>query len=120
MSEENIYWAIDMSMDFYECKVDFEANSLKDFGQKITELIDPGGEIVGSIFPIGDGEEDIEGFRLIHQNQASLITAHFVNKGKKAYVDVHSCNPYKPSELINLCSKYLIDESHLCRKSFRK
>lgn len=120
MNDNNIYWAIDMSMDFYECEIDFDEKSIKNFGQKITEIINPGGEIVGSIFPFAEGVEEMEGFRLVHQNQDSLITAHFVNKGKRVYLDVHSCNPYQPSKLVTFCSEYLKDEHHLCRKTLRK
>ena len=120
MSQDKTYWSLDLSIDLYDCDLDkFNEEGIQSFGQTIGEFIDEGRELVGVVLPFGEGEEAMEGFRLVHETYASLITAHFVNSSKKAYINIHSCKAYVPSEAVKVCTDFFGVEKYLCQKTMR-
>jgi hypothetical protein len=85
MKENKILWSLDLAVTINDCDENaISQNSIIKFGKKISNTIDPEAEIVGIVNPFGDHNEDMKGWRLIHENKNSLITAHFIEKSKKA------------------------------------
>ena len=63
----------------------------------------------------------MKGLRLIHENQNSLITGHFVFETKKAYVNIFIvCSPYRPSEAMSIVSNFFNSDIFICQKIFRE
>lgn len=121
METEKFIWSLDLAITLDNCdEKKFNESDIIDFAKKTTSIIDEGQEIVGIVNPFGDHSEDMKGFRLIHENKNSLITAHFIFKSKKAYINIHSCNGYRPSEVINFASKFFDTDKYLCQKIFRE
>ena len=119
-TEEKTFWALDLSLDLYDCDVDkFNISDIKEFGEKLGDFLDPDAWTSVQTAKFGEGEELMEGFRLIHESYASLITAHFVNKSKKSYINIHSCQPYKPTEAIELCGDFFGTTKYACKKNMR-
>ena len=122
MSEDKnkTYWTLDLYIDLYDCNVDkFNSGDIKSFAQSLGELIDQGNEVVGVVTDFGEGEEEMEGFRIIHETFACLVTGHFIKHSKKAYINIHSCMPYKPTEAIELCGDFFETTKYACKKNLR-
>jgi len=62
----------------------------------------------------------MKGWRLIHENKNSLITGHFILKTKKAYVNIHSCIGYRPSEALEVIKNFFGSDEFVCQKIFRE
>ena len=120
MNKEITYWALDLSIDLYDCDLDkFNIKDIELFASNLGEFIDEGMWMTTATNPFGEGEELMEGFRLVHQTYACLITAHFVKASGRAYVNIHSCKPYKPSEAIDLCGGFFDTKRYACKKNMR-
>ena len=120
MSKTIEYWALDLSIDLYDCDIDkFNVNDITKFANSLGEFIDEGKEVSVEVSEFGKGEELMEGFRLVHQTYACLITSHFVKSSGKAYINIHSCEPYKPSEAIELCGDFFGTTRYACKKNMR-
>jgi S-adenosylmethionine/arginine decarboxylase-like enzyme len=115
-------WSLDLAINLYDCdKSKFTNAKIKKFADTISEIIDEeGANIVGIINDFGQGNEEMEGYRLIHENQNSMITAHFVKHQSKAFINVHSCQGYSVYNVIEACKKYFETESYWCQKIFRE
>jgi len=115
-------WSLDLCINLYKCDGSkFKERSIKEFSDKVTEIIDKDGEnIVGIINDFGQGNKDLEGLRLIHENSNSLITAHFVYLDKKAFINLHSCQGYSVYKVIELCKDFFQTDSYWCQKVFRE
>ena len=114
-------WSVDCMIDAFNCSEgSFDQIKLKSFAQKISKIIDPGSEILGIVNPFGDHEERMKGIRMIHENQNSLITGHFVYEGMKLFLNITSCAPYKVSEVIEVIKENFETENFLCRRALRE
>lgn len=114
-------WSVDCMIDVFECDGDsFDQIKIKTFAQEISKIIDPGKEILGIVNPFGEHEDRMKGIRLIHENENSLITGHFVDKDFKFFINVMSCAPYKVSKVIDVIKKTFKTENYLCRRALRE
>lgn len=123
MKKETVFWALDLSIDLKGCKEEiYNERSLKDLAQHITSKIDTkGSEILGVVNTgFGKHEDNMRGFRLIHESQNTLITGHFVVQGARAYINITSCLPYSVHEVINLICEATEAESCKFKKIFRE
>tara|TARA_Y100000310_G_C20477342_1_gene713037 strand:- start:370 stop:735 length:366 start_codon:yes stop_codon:yes gene_type:complete len=120
MSKEKTYWALDLAIDLHDCDLDkFNIYDIKLFANELGELIDYGREISTEASIFGQGEDLMDGFRLVHHSFACLITGHFVKDSSRAYINIHSCQPYKPSDAIELCGDFFGTTRYACRKNMR-
>jgi hypothetical protein len=120
MNKEKTYWSLDLAVDLYECNSSkFSMEGIKIFAKGLGELIDEGRWVTTEVSSFGEGEELMEGFRLVSQTFACLVTAHFVKSTKKAYINIHSCNPYRPTEAIEFCGDFFETTKYGCRKNLR-
>jgi hypothetical protein len=119
-AEEKTFWALDLSLDLYDCDIEkFNIECINDFGKKIGEFLDPDAWNSIQVSEFGKDEELLSGFRMVHETHACLITSHFVNKSKKAYINIHSCQPYKPTDAIELCGDFFDTTKYACKKNMR-
>ena len=93
---------------------------MKRLFQKLGEKLDEGGEIIGVVNNFGEHSENMNGLRVIHETQNSLITGHIVFKNKNIFLNVHSCKGYRPSDVIEFVIKELDPEGYSCQKVFRE
>ena len=120
MNEEIEYWALDLSVDLYDCDLDkFNINDIKLFAKELGNFIDEDNWISSEVSQFGEGEDLMEGFRLVHKTFACLITAHFVKSSRRAYINIHSCQPYKPTKAIELCGNFFDTSKYACKKNMR-
>lgn len=121
MKTEKIIWSLDLMLNFHNCKkLQLDESFIKKFGQTLGEKIDPKGEIVGVVSEFGKHDENMNGFRLVHETQNSLITGHFLSSNKNSFINIHSCRGYRPSEAMDLAIKELEPEDYSCQKVFRE
>ena len=118
--EDPLYWSLDLSIDLYDCDSSkFNIEDIKAFAKKIGDFLDEDAWTASQVSEFGEGEELMEGFRLIHETFACLITGHFIKKSSKAYINIHSCQPYKPSGAIQLCGDFFGTTRYACKKNMR-
>ncbi len=114
-------WSVDCMIDAFNCSEgSFDQVKLKSFAQKISKIIDPGPEILGIVNPFGDHEKRMKGIRMIHENQNSLITGHFVYEGMKLFLHITSCSAYKVSEVIEVIKEKFGDRRFFMQESFKR
>jgi hypothetical protein len=119
-NQEKIIWSLDLMVNLFNCSdFAFEEKVIQQLAQELGEKVDEGGEVVGIVNEFGKHEEAMHGLRLIHETQNALITAHFVNKTKNIYLNIHSCAGYRPSEVIALIVEKVKPGSYSCQKVFR-
>lgn len=52
------------------------------------------------------GSDDKAGYTLIQLIETSNITAHFVEENNTMYLDVFSCKPYDPQDVVNISEEF--------------
>lgn len=123
MKKEMTLWSLDLTVDLQGCKEElYKEKEIKLFAQAINKKIDTrNSEILGVVnSEFGKHEENMRGFRLVHESQNTLITGHFVNKDKKAYINIHSCLPYSVTDIINLICEIANPDSCKFKKILRE
>lgn len=119
--QEKIIWSLDLMLNLHNCrKLKLEDKFVKRLFQKLGEKLDEGGEIIGVVNNFGEHSENMNGLRVIHETQNSLITGHIVFKNKNIFLNVHSCKGYRPSDVIEFVIKELDPEGYSCQKVFRE
>lgn len=120
-NKEKLIWSVDCMIDIFDCDPNvFNELKIKEFARAISKIIEPSEEIVGMVNPFGDHESRMKGFRLVHENMNSLITANFVEQGHKVFLNLSSCAPYKVSEVLSCIKEFLKTEDYFCRRALRE
>lgn len=119
--KQRIIWSLDLAFNLKNCKgLIFEEKIIKDFFQDLGQKIDKGGELIGIVNEFGGHDDNMKGLRVIHETQNALITAHLVLKTNDIYLNIHSCNGYRPSEVIDLVVSKLEPDNYSCQKIYRE
>lgn len=113
-------WSLDFILNFRNCDIEFGEKTIKNIGQSLGELIDPGGEIIGIVNNFGEHCEDMNGLRFFHETQNCLITGHFVFKTKNIYLNIHSCAAYKPSVVLAKATELMKPKDYTAQKVYRE
>ena len=99
-------WGYHLMVDSSKCVgylIRNKANT-EDFARTLVKRIDmvPFGE--PQVQHFGSGNK--AGFTLVQLIETSNITAHFVEETNDMYLDVFSCKPFKPHEVLGLINVF--------------
>jgi hypothetical protein len=121
MKENKTLWSIDLCIDLKNIKASFfEDKAIKNLAQKLNEKLDPGTEVMGVVTEFGKHNEDMKGFRVIHEGQNILITGHFIQKTKNVYLNIHSCIGFKTNEFLEFLVNEVDPEHFTWKRIYRQ
>lgn len=100
-------WGISTSIDLKECDPVLirSENVIKKFVEELVKLIDMKAFGAPQIVHFGE-DEKVAGFTLVQMIETSLISAHFANLSKSAYIDIFSCKEYSQAIAASFCQKF--------------
>lgn len=100
------WWGRSLSLDLHEC----ENHLLKDqraiitFVHQLCKLIKMKRHGPTQLQRFGHG--NLRGWSMIQFIETSSITAHFDEKGNRAFIDIFSCKTFNPRVAARFCQKY--------------
>jgi S-adenosylmethionine/arginine decarboxylase-like enzyme len=100
-------WGISTSIDLHDCSLELITNSdyIYKFVRELVEYIDM--KCFGEPQIVNFGEtEKVAGYSMTQLIETSLISAHFANASRRAYIDIFSCKSYDPKLAAEFCKKY--------------
>lgn len=119
--EENNSWGILTSLDLHNCNPATirSKEQIEEFVVQLCELIKVTRFGDCTIVHFGEKEE-IAGYSMTQLIETSLISGHFANKTKHAYIDVFSCKYYDPEIVANFCKEFFEASDYTLNYTFRK
>jgi S-adenosylmethionine/arginine decarboxylase-like enzyme len=106
------FWGWHLLLDIKACDIDTIKNeeNLSRFLSTLVERIDmvAYGDPVIKHFATHDPEK--AGYSIVQLIETSNITGHFVDKNGDAYIDVFSCKPFQPEEVIAVVKEFFAPE----------
>lgn len=107
------FWGWHLLLDIKSCDLDAirSEENLSRFLSALVERIDmvAYGEPTIKHFATHDPEK--AGYSIVQLIETSNITGHFVDKNGDAYIDVFSCKPFQPDEVIAVVREFFQPEN---------
>lgn len=113
-------WGILTSVDLYGCNPQTirNADEIRRFVVELCELIDM--KRFGECQVVHFGQDErVAGYSMIQLIETSLISGHFANQSNAAYLDIFSCKPYDPDDVVEFSRKFFeaeFTEVHVARR----
>ena len=106
MSSENWWWGRSASVDLHHCDPELVKNpaAIKRFVKQLVKELKM--KAVGPTLVKRFGHGQLRGYSMIQFIETSTITAHFDEKGDRAFLDIFSCKKYAPKKVALFCKKY--------------
>lgn len=107
MMDMKKWWGILLCIDMKECDLDLITNEahIKQFAKDLAEHI--GMKTYGEPQAVHFGEDEkVCGYSLTQLIETSLISGHFVNGTRSAYIDVFSCKFFDPNKCADFARAY--------------
>ena len=99
-------WGVLTSIDLTSCLTGIEDKEyIKKYIIELCDLIDMKRFGDPQIVHFGTDEE-VAGFSMTQLIETSLISGHFANKTKNAYIDIFSCKPYNPYDAMHFTQRF--------------
>jgi len=107
MSGSNEYWGISSSIDLYECDLALmqNADAIRKFVKTLCDRIEMRRYGDTQVVFFGD-DPRVTGFSMTQLIETSLISAHFADASCAIYLDVFSCAPYEPEDVVKFAMEY--------------
>jgi S-adenosylmethionine/arginine decarboxylase-like enzyme len=107
MSGSNEYWGISSSIDLYECDLGLmqDADAIRKFVTTLCDRIKMRRYGETQVVYFGD-DPRVTGFSMTQLIETSLISAHFADASCAIYLDVFSCAPYEPDDVVKFAAEY--------------
>ncbi|HLO30317.1 MAG TPA: S-adenosylmethionine decarboxylase [Anaerolineales bacterium] len=121
MSDSNEYWGISSSIDLYECDLALmqNADAIREFVKTLCERIKMRRYGETQVVYFGD-DPRVTGFSMTQLIETSLISAHFADASCAIYLDVFSCAPYEPEEVVKFAVEYFKAKAHNLNVVYRR
>jgi len=110
---ETAPWGLLTSIDLYGCEGETirNAEKIKQYVVQLCDLIEM--KRFGECQVVHFGEDErVAGYSMIQLIETSLISGHFANLTNAAYIDVFSCKPYDPEDVVRFSQAYFGAESY--------
>src|SRR5512140_1765776 len=113
MSGSNEYWGISSSIDLYECDLALmqDADAIREFVKLLCDRIKMRRYGETQVVYFGD-DPRVTGFSMTQLIETSLISAHFADASCAIYLDVFSCAPYEPEDVVKFAMEYFKASSY--------
>lgn len=105
-------WGLDTGIDLHGCDeyAIQNAGSIKEFVIALCEKIQM--KRFGECIVVNFGEDEkVAGYSMTQLIETSLISAHFANASRAAYIDVFSCKFYNPADVADFAKEWFGAES---------
>jgi len=115
------YWGRSACIDLYDCDLNLmqDAEAIKDFVRQLCERI--GMRRYGETQVVFFGDDPrVTGFSMTQLIETSLISAHFADASCAIYLDVFSCAPYKPKEVVEFAANFFKAKRHSFKSVIRR
>jgi S-adenosylmethionine/arginine decarboxylase-like enzyme len=107
------FWGWHLLLDIRACDIESikSEDNHRAFLKALVERIDmvAYGEPVLSHFATHDPEK--AGYSVVQLIETSNITGHFVDKNGNAYIDVFSCKPFQPDDVVAVVNEFYKPEN---------
>jgi S-adenosylmethionine/arginine decarboxylase-like enzyme len=110
--EDAIPWGLLTSLDIYGCNPQIirEAEQIRQYVIELCDLI--GMQRFGECQVVYFGkDEHVEGHSMVQLIETSLISGHFANLTKSAYIDIFSCKAYDPEQVAGFSKEFFRADS---------
>lgn len=115
------FWGWHLLLDIKSCDIDSITNAehLAGFLTALVERIDmvAYGDPIIQHFATHDPEK--AGYSIVQLIETSNITGHFVDKNGDAYIDVFSCKPFQPEDVIAVVREFFAPENISSKLEYR-
>lgn len=113
MDSNPAYWGLSSSIDLYECDLRLmqDAEGIKEFVHQLCDRIKMRRYGETQVVFFGD-DPRVTGFSMTQLIETSLISAHFADASCAIYLDVFSCAPYEPAEVVKFAAEYFKAQRH--------
>ncbi len=115
------YWGLSTCIDLYDCDLSImqDADAIKRFVRQLCEKIKMRRYGDTQVVYFGD-DPRVTGFSMTQLIETSLISAHFADASCAIYLDVFSCSPYEPKEVVAFAAEYFKAKLHHYQSVIRK
>jgi S-adenosylmethionine/arginine decarboxylase-like enzyme len=111
------FWGWHLLLDIKSCDIESikNENNLSQFLSALVHRIDmvAHGDPIIQHFATHDPEK--AGYSIVQLIETSNITGHFVDKNGDAYIDVFSCKPFQPNDVIAVVNEFF-KPVNICHK----
>ena len=100
-------WGLSTYIDLHNCDSTLliSVEAIREYTGKICEVIDA--KPWGPCYIQNFGENsDVFGYSMMQLVESSLVSAHFVNKTNRIFVDIFSCKYYDPGKAVEFSKKF--------------
>ena len=100
-------WGLSSSINLYSCNPDYirSGTKIKEFVKKLCSLL--GVKMFGETQVVRFGEnKDVFGYSMTQLIESSLVSAHFVEKTDKVFLDIFSCSLYDPNKAAEFAKEF--------------
>lgn len=99
-------WGRSASLDLHDCDARLvkDPQAIQRFVRQLCKLIKM--KRVGSPEIKRFGHNDLKGWSMMQFIETSTITAHFDEKGNRAFIDIFSCKTFNPKTVAKFCKKF--------------
>ena len=113
MSTKDWWWGRSASVDLHHCdqKLVKSPAAIRRFVRGLTKELKMHRVGPTEIKRFGHGQ--LRGYSMIQFIETSTITAHFDEKGDRAFIDFFSCKKYSPKKVALFCKKYFKAKNHV-------
>jgi S-adenosylmethionine/arginine decarboxylase-like enzyme len=115
------HWGLLSSVDCYNCNLDLikDADYIRQYVYDLCELIEMKRFGECKIVHFGE-DEKVAGFSMTQLIETSLISGHFANISKAAYIDIFSCKEYDPNVVARFTMKRFEAKDLILNVTIRK
>jgi S-adenosylmethionine/arginine decarboxylase-like enzyme len=103
---QNWWWGRSASIDLHGCNQELitSPKAIERFVKELAAHL--GMKRVGPTEIKRFGHGQLRGYSVMQFIETSTITAHFDEKGQRAFIDVFSCRQYSPKPIARFCRRY--------------
>ena len=110
--QQTTSWGLHLLLDIAGCNDNItREQSIRDFVRELVERIDMVAYGEPVIQHFATHSYDAAGYSLVQLIETSAITGHFSDHNRDAYLDVFSCKPFEPEQVIEVVEKYFAPHS---------
>ncbi len=106
-------WGLSSAIDLYDCDLALmqDPDAIKDFVHQLCDRIKMKRYGETQVVYFGD-DPRVTGFSMTQLIETSLVSAHFADASCAIYLDVFSCAPYEPQEVVEFAAGFFKAGKH--------
>ncbi len=120
MSKKDWWWGRSVSVDLHHCDPNLVKNpaAIRRFVKALAKELKMHLVGLAEIKRFGHGK--LRGYSMMQFIETSTITAHFDEKGNRAFIDIFSCKTYSAKKVAVFCKKFFKAKDYVLYAEERK